>query len=187
MCDLKVIGAVGQIGSGKDTVVRYISNRCSMPTISIGDIAREIAKNEGLRATRENLQRITEKFYEKHGRTYFVEETVNRIRRTNHDKILITGIRAPTDVATLRKCFRDDFILICVMANQKKRFQRLLHRKEPRDPATWQEFLEQDRTEEKIFQITSACELADCKIDNNGTAKELFERVDGIIKEKLGR
>lgn len=180
------MGAVGRIGSGKDTVIRYISRKWSVPTVSIGDIAREIARDEGLPATRENLQVVTEECYERFGRTYFVEEAVKRIKRVNSDVVLVTGVRAPTDVITLREHFHDDFILICVEADERRRFQRLLSRGEPRDPRTWEQFLEQDRNEERIFRVDEACGLADYRVDNNGTAEELFRRIDEIIEERLG-
>jgi dephospho-CoA kinase len=183
---LIVIGAVGRIGSGKDTVVRYISKKCSIPIVSIGDIAREMAEKEGLPATRENLQVLTEKCYERFGRTYFIEETMRRMRRANRDRVLITGIRAPTDVTTLKERFRDDFVLICVVADRRRRFRRLLSRGEPRDPKTWQEFLEQDRAEERIFQLSVTCKLADYRIENDGTMGELFQRADVVIEERLG-
>jgi dephospho-CoA kinase len=182
---LRVIGTVGRIGSGKDTAIDYISKKCSIQTFSIGDIARGIAKNEGLRATRENLQKITEEYYEKYGKTYFIEETIRRIRRANCEYLLITGIRAPLDAVTLRKHFHDDFVLICVRADERKRFQRLFSRGEPRDPKTWQQFLEQDRTEEEIFQIDETCRLANYMIDNDGTPEELYQKIDEIIKKTL--
>jgi dephospho-CoA kinase len=99
--------------------------------------------------------------------------------------MLITGIRAPTDVMTLRKRFHDDFVLICVRAHERKRFQRLLSRQEPRDPKTWQQFLEQDRAEEKIFQLDESCRLADYRIDNDGTVEELNHKIDRIIMKTL--
>jgi len=182
---LKIVGAVGQIGSGKDTLIRHISKEFSIPTISIGDIAREIAGNEGLPATRENLQKITEKRFEEFGRTYFIEETIKRMERMKTDRILITGIRAPTDATILRRSFRDDFVLICITASKITRFQRLLKRAEPRDPKAWKELLEQDRTEERIFQIRKTCRLADYRLSNNGTAEELFQKVDRIMRKKL--
>jgi dephospho-CoA kinase len=120
--NLKIVGVVGPIGSGKDTIAKYISNKYSMRILSIGDIAREIAQNKGLPATRENLQKITEKYYVKFGRTYFIKETIRRIKHSN-DKVVITGIRAPTDVTTLRKHFHENLILIRVTANKKERFQ----------------------------------------------------------------
>ena len=180
---MRVIGAVGKIGSGKDSVIRYISTKCSLQILSVGDIAREIAKNEGLPATRENLEVITERYYEKYGGSYFIDETLRRIERANCERILITGIRAPTDAMALRERFHDDFILICVRANAQKRFQRLLSRRESRDPKTWQQFLEQDRTEEKIFHIEETCRLADYRIDNDGTVEELHQKIGDTISK----
>ena len=40
----KVIGAVGKNGSGKDTVLDIIAERYGLPSISMGDMVREIAK-----------------------------------------------------------------------------------------------------------------------------------------------
>lgn len=179
---IKIVGAVGKIGSGKDTVVNYIAAKCSIPIISIGDIAREIAKSRDLPPTRQTLQQITEEHYEKFGKTYFIEETIKRIKRAGHEKMLITGIRASTDVTTLKKHFYEDFILICVTADKRKRFQRLKSREEARDPETWQEFLEQDQNEEEIFHITESCKLADYTIENNGTLEELLQKIDHIIE-----
>ena len=179
---MKLAGAIGRIGSGKDTVIQYISKRLSIPILSIGDIAREIARNEGVPETRENLQKITEEYYAKFGKTYFINETVRRIRVLNVDKVAITGIRAPIDAANLRKHFHEDLILICVAATRKIRFERLLRRNEPRDPKTWREFLEQDREEEKIFQIKETSKLANYQITNNETIEKLFQKVDRIVK-----
>ncbi|MGQ9551247.1 MAG: AAA family ATPase [Candidatus Bathycorpusculaceae bacterium] len=180
---MKVIGVVGRIGSGKDTIVNYMSTKCSIPIFSIGDIAREIAKREGLPPTRKNLNQITERYYKRFGRTYFIDETVSRIKRSNSKKMLITGIRTPTDVAYLKKHFHEDFILISVSVNKRKRFQRLKARAEPRDPKTWREFLEQDLDEETIFHLSASLRLADHNIDNNGTLEELFRKVDEMIEE----
>jgi len=182
---LKIVGVVGKIGSGKDTVVKHISSECSMQILSIGDIVREIARNEGLPETRENLQKITEKYYAKFGKTYFINETVRRIRVLNVDKVAITGIRAPIDAETLREHFHENLILICVTATKKIRFERLLKRNEPRDPKTWREFLEQDQEEEKIFQIKETSKLANYQITNNETIEKLFQKVDRIIKSSL--
>ena len=182
---MRIVGAVGQIGSGKDTVISYISKRFSTPILSIGDIARKIARNKGLPATRENLQEITQKCFEEFGRTYFIEETIKKIRNGNEERVLITGIRAPTDVEALRDCFQHDFILICVMADRKTRFQRLVKRAESRDPVAWREFLRQDEAEEQIFHLSRTCKLADYRINNEGTPEELFKKVDEIIQERL--
>jgi dephospho-CoA kinase len=45
---MKVIGVVGLNGSGKDELVDYLHQRCGIPVLSAGDIARDIAAEEGV-------------------------------------------------------------------------------------------------------------------------------------------
>jgi dephospho-CoA kinase len=177
---MKVLGAVGRIGSGKDTVVKYIASRYSIPIVSIGDIAREIARSEGLRATRENLQKITEDRFRRFGKTFFIEETVKRIKAKRTRVAVITGVRSPIDVQTLRHHFGRDFILICVDADERVRFERLKRRGESRDPKAWQDFTKQDANEDRIFRLSEACRLADFNVDNNDGLEKLFRQVDKI-------
>jgi len=56
---MKVIGAVGQNGSGKDEVLKYLKAACGVPFFSTGDMVREIAAKEGVEATRDNLRAIS--------------------------------------------------------------------------------------------------------------------------------
>jgi dephospho-CoA kinase len=55
---MKILGAIGRIGSGKDAVVDYPSDKYNLPTVSVGDMVREMAKEKGLSPTRENLEQI---------------------------------------------------------------------------------------------------------------------------------
>lgn len=55
MCGVRVIGAIGKNGSGKDEVLRYLSARYGVPFVATGDIVRSLAAEEGLEPTRENL------------------------------------------------------------------------------------------------------------------------------------
>ena len=49
---MKVIGLVGKIGSGKDTVSRMLKEY-GFKEIGMGDMVREIARERGLEPTRE--------------------------------------------------------------------------------------------------------------------------------------
>ena len=53
---MKVIGVIGQNGSGKDEVLKYLREKHNVPFLSTGDMVREIAAKEGKEPTRENLQ-----------------------------------------------------------------------------------------------------------------------------------
>ena len=41
--NIRVIGTVGKIGSGKDEILKYLQARYSIPYISTGDIVRRMA------------------------------------------------------------------------------------------------------------------------------------------------
>lgn len=133
-----IVGTAGQIGSGNDAVVTYISTKWSIPIFSIGDIARQIVKKEGLPLSNKTFRRLVRN-NDKFGRVYFIKETIKRIK--HEGTLLITGIGAPTDIIALRKYFHSNFILIFITAMKKTRFQRLLKRRGQRDSQTWQEFL----------------------------------------------
>ena len=56
-----IIAAVGKNASGKDYFLDFISKEFGVPLLSIGDVARELAEQEGLEKTRENLHYISQK------------------------------------------------------------------------------------------------------------------------------
>ena len=52
---VRVIGAVGQNGSGKDEVLKYLRSKYGMAFLSTGDVVRDIAAKEGVEPTRDHL------------------------------------------------------------------------------------------------------------------------------------
>ncbi|MDD5399511.1 MAG: AAA family ATPase, partial [Dehalococcoidia bacterium] len=79
---MKVIGVVGDIGSGKDEVLKHLRDRYGVPYISTGDIVRQMAQQEGVVGTRENLEAISKRCFNQMGRGCFVrmaaQEIINR-------------------------------------------------------------------------------------------------------------
>jgi dephospho-CoA kinase len=70
---MKVIGVIGQNGSGKDEVLKYLRAKYNMPFLSTGDMVRDIAVKEGKESTRENLQEISERYFQEFGKGIFVK------------------------------------------------------------------------------------------------------------------
>ena len=70
---MRIIGVVGQNGSGKDEGLKYLRTRYNIPLLSTGDAVREIAKKEGLEPTRENLKDISGKCFRDMGEGCFVK------------------------------------------------------------------------------------------------------------------
>jgi len=64
---LKIFGAIGLNGSGKDKVVKYLKREYNVPYVSVGNMVREIASKNGVPSNRENLHRISREQIHKFG------------------------------------------------------------------------------------------------------------------------
>jgi dephospho-CoA kinase len=182
---MKVIGVIGQNGSGKDEVLKYLRDKHNIPFLSTGDIVREIAAKEGKEPTRENLQEISERYFNQFGKGYFVKLAAWKIRQNNWEIGGITGIRSFDDVKFLRSIFAKDFVLINVyVSNPEVRYKRMRKRGEGRDPQSYEQFQHQDEAEEKLFHIKSAARHANHSINNDGTLNDLHKEIDKLVSEK---
>jgi len=182
---MRIFGAIGLNGSGKDEVVKYLHQRYNIPFISIGDIVREMADKKGITPTRENLHRISEEYIWKHGKEYFVSLVVERIKQNEWQTAGVTGIRTPDDVRYFMEQFDDDFILFHVyVSDPHLRYERTHKRGGRRDPQSYEKFLEQDRTEESLFRISEAIQWADYSLNNDGSIEHLHHEIDRILLEQ---
>jgi len=182
---MKIIGVIGQNGSGKDEVLKYLRAKCKIPFLSTGDMVREIAAKEGKAPTRENLQEISERYFREFGRGCFVKLAAGKIRENKWKIGGITGIRSLDDVETLKSGFGKNFVLINVyVSNSEERYRRMLKRGEGRDPQSYEQFLRQDAAEEELFHIQSAVPRADYSLANDGTLDDLHAEIDRLVAGK---
>jgi len=182
---VKVIGAVGQNGSGKDEVLKYLRTKYGVPFLSTGDVVREIAANEGVEPTRENLGKISDRYFREFGKGYFVKLLADKIRATGWKIAGISGIRSLDDVSILKNIFGKDFILIDVfITDQHVRYNRMTSRGEDRDPHSYEQFLKHDQAEEGLFHVKEAEKLADYSISNDGTLEDLHREIDRLVSDK---
>ncbi len=182
---MKVIGVVGLNGSGKDEVVKYLNARYGVPLISIGDIVREIASQENIEPTRDNLDEITRRYFEQFGKGYFLKLVVEKIRHNQWKFAGVSGIRSPEDVRIMREAFPEEFILVHVyITDNTIRYERMRQRGSKRDGMTFTDFLNQDKVSEEIFQINEAIDMADYSIPNNGTLEDLHRQIDRLVVDR---
>ena len=99
---VKIIGAIGQNGSGKDEVLKYLRAKHGVPFLATGDAVREIASKEGVEPTRENLGEISDRYFYEFGKGCFVKLLANKIRHSDWEIAGISGIRSLDDVAILK-------------------------------------------------------------------------------------
>jgi dephospho-CoA kinase len=182
---VKVIGAIGQNGSGKDEVLKYLRAKHNVPFLSTGDAVREIAAKEGVEQTRENLGKISDSYFREFGKGCFVRLLADKIRQNGWEIAGISGIRSLDDVSILKGIFDKDFILIHVyISDPHVRYSRMTRRGADRDPHSYDAFLRQDKAEEELFSLKEAEHRADYSISNDGTLDDLHREIDRLISDK---
>ncbi len=182
---MRIIGVVGQNGSGKDEVLKYLRTKYDIPFLSTGDMVREIARKEGLETTRENLKVISERCFRDMGEGCFVKLVVEKIRSSGWQTAGISGIRSINDVRILREKCGKDFVLVDVyVSDPRQRYNRMVNRAEERDPKSYEQFMKQDKAEEELFHIQDAEKQANYHISNDGTLADMHTAIDRLVSEE---
>ncbi len=181
-----IIGLIGKIASGKDTVSKYIKEKHGFEEIVLGDIVREIAKERGLSLDRESLLNLQKELTRKYGEDYIIKLAVKRIKekmKEGKKDFVVNGLRREMDVKVLKDSFKD-VVIVEVYCDDKIRFERIKNRGREGDPKTFSEFVKQDEEEERSFNISKVIKkYADYRITNNSTLQELYEEVDKLISK----
>ncbi|MCR5484663.1 MAG: AAA family ATPase [Clostridiales bacterium] len=176
-----VLAAVGKNGTGKDFFLEYIAKKYDLPMVSIGDIVRELATNDGLELTRDNLHKTSQKYMGLYGQTFFPEQIVKKIKDSGAPVFLVSGIRPLSDVQYLKESFGKDFILVdIVISDDDVRYSRMIARGSARDGKSVEMLKEMDADEEKIFHTSETEKLADYTIKNDGGVEDFYSAIDAF-------
>jgi dephospho-CoA kinase len=180
-----IIGVIGTLGAGKGTVASYIARKKGFKHISMSKVLRFEAKKLGYKFDRTSLQKAGNLFAEKNG--YLAGKIAERMEKYGIKDAVVEGIRIVPDIKKLKKS-TDRFVLISVDAPVKTRYERVMKRGNIEDKGVG--FAEFKREDEKELrgdwpgQQTGKCiKLADYKVENSGTKKELYEKVDKILRK----
>lgn len=176
---MNIIGIVGENASGKDELAHYVEKMHGGEVISTGNIVRELAEQENIEPTRDNLHQLSERYLEQEGRDFFARKVIDKVESSNAETIAVTGVRTPEDAQKLRKRFDGDFILAHVdVSHPFARFERSQERKSERDPGDFDEFKEQDREERQLFDLDETIKMADVRLNNDGTVEAFHKEID---------
>jgi len=179
----RVIGLCGSIGAGKGAVSEYLIEKYGFIQLTVGDVVREHLAKIGMEPTRDNSVKISEEMRQKYGITYWIQKLVDKIKSENIDKVIVDGVRLPSDTELLEQSFGENYALFKVDASPEIRFERLKTRARPGFPKTLEEFFVHENRENKIFNLDVTFKLAKEIIDNSTSLEDLHERVDKIAKK----
>ncbi|MDP7181896.1 MAG: deaminase [Candidatus Woesearchaeota archaeon] len=177
-----IIGLVGTIGAGKQTILDYLQEKYGYNSVSCSDVLRDMLKEQGKELTRDNLRELGNVTRKEGGNGAIAKILLEKLRNNWKANYVVDSIRHPDEVAVLRTS--PLFHLVAVDADLRLRFDRVKARKREQDPVTLPAFVERDQRE--MFgtgneqRIRETMELADELVLNNGSVEELKQRVDDL-------
>ncbi len=180
---VSVIGLVGPIGSGKDTAADYIAGKYGYTIFSFRDAVAEATEKEGLEPDRENMQKVSREMRDKLGENVFAKMVLEKITAAKCEKALVKEMRTAGDIRVIKGHFGTGMKIIKVVAPENARFERMRARQRPGDPASIEEFRQQEKREEELGYM-KAFNFTDFIVFNNGTKEELYAQIDAVM-EKL--
>ncbi len=180
-----IIGITGTIGAGKGTVVDYLVKNKGFKHFSARALIVEEIEKRGLENNRDNMVIVGNDLREKYGPGYVAEELFKRATEFGGDAI-IESLRAVGEIEALRK--KGKFVLLAVDADAEIRYKRISARGTSTDSISFEKFLadeekEMNSTDINKQNLKKCIEMADFKIENNGTIDELNSKIKEIYEE----
>lgn len=178
-----IIGITGTYGAGKGTVVERLK-LIGFKHYSVSGYLLELVEKEGWEKNRDSLIKMGNLLREKYGPGYTAEQLYIKALKEGGDAV-IESIRTTGEIEVLKS--KGSFYLLGVDAEQKLRYERAVKRQSIKDQVSFEDFCKSEENESKsddpcIQNLKKCMELADYKIENNGTIDDLNERIDEIIK-----
>lgn len=180
-----IIGLTGKNGAGKGVTAEYLK-RSGFISYSLSDMIRLEIQKSGQEITRERLIETGRRLRSEGGPSILADLIMERL---DIDKnYVVDSVRNPAEVKALKR--RKDFLLLCIDAEQKTRFDRIKARGRENDPTEFKEFVRLEEQELKSDnpagqQLLATATLADRVVDNNTTIQELENRVRDIMVDVL--
>ncbi len=165
-------------GAGKSTIASGLKNK-GLQIINMGDAVRAEANRRNLEPTGQNLGKLMLELREKNGPGAVAELIQDQIKNSNHEIIIIDGIRSNAEIAVLRNL--GTVKLLSIHASSNTRFDFLIKRARTDDPKNREIFDERDSREIGVG-LSEPIALADETISNNDfTKEEIIETAYNII------
>lgn len=161
-----IIAIIGPIASGKDTLAEYLSSKYGAPVFQVSQVLKDIAAEQDLEPTRENLMHIGDELTREHGPAALPKMLLDRLG----DRTIVTGIRRPEVLAYLRK--NSSVFVISINADPNLRFQRAKDRGKIGESETSEDFIRKDN-----FTVLEA----DAFIENDGTIEDLILSANTLL------
>ena len=177
----KIIGVVGETGSGKDTFCDYLKKikrnvfvfRFSQPLTEALSIFFDEVKKE-------DQQWLAPALRERFGNNILGEAIKKKIKNIKRGIIILNGIRAFEEAKMIKNLGGK---IVYITADSKTRWQRIQNRGEKKDDkVSYQKFLKMEKAATEIL-IPKIGKKADYKIENSGSKPLFYKELRKTIQK----
>jgi dephospho-CoA kinase len=178
-----IIGITGTIGAGKGTVVDYLLKTKGFTHYSVRNLLiEEIEKQGKTFDDRGALRDMANELRRTYGPSYVIE-TLHARAKEDGGNALIESVRAIAEGEFLKQ---QGAYILAVDADRKARYQRIVERGFETDHVdfeTWvtEEERELASTEPWDMNVIGVMQMADYRIENDGTLEELHQKVEEML------
>jgi len=175
----KVIGLVGEMGSGKDTFCGWVKeNYGNVFVLRFSDALTDVLKIFFDDIKREDQQWLSLTFRERFGADILVRALVKKANSIKEGIVIFNGVRKQAEVEAIKK---NGGKIVYITSEPETRWERVAARKEKADDdVPFEKFLELGKAEAEL-QIPAIGAAADYKIENNGSKEEFYSEIKKLI------
>ena len=181
--DVKILAIVGMCGSGKSTLIEYLTER-NIPKVYFGGVVLNAVKEAGLEINPDNERMIREKLRAEEGKDFVVQRALVETKKliaAGQKRVVIDGLYSWTEYNILRKEFPTEMTVVAVVMPKALRRKRLAER--PVRPLTPEESALRDKTEIENLEKGGPIAIADYYLDNSGSVAELHDQFAKLLDE----
>lgn len=177
-----IIGLVGKNGAGKGEAAKALQET-GFRYYSLSDVLRDELKKRSLEITRKNLTDLANELRAQKGPGCLALMITKKLEPDIH--YVVDSIRHPAEVEMLRN--QNHFYLLSIEAEPKVRFERIRLRSREQDTLSYEAFVAQEAKEAAgkkptDQQLNQTLEIADARLENNGTLEELKQRLREVMQ-----
>jgi len=177
-----IVGITGTNGAGKGTVVDYLVEQRGFAHYSVREFLIEEIERRGLPVDRSAMRDVANELRREHGPAYVVQTLFERAKAAGKDAV-IESIRAVGEAEFLQSVGAK---IVAVDADKPIRYDRAITRGSHTDKVTFEEFvLQEDRemagTEPWDMNINGVMQMADIRIENNGSLEKLHQQIENLF------
>jgi dephospho-CoA kinase len=176
----KIIGLIGETGSGKDTVCEFIKKKYpDVFVMRFSDPLREALAIFLDEKRKEDQQWLAIVLRKRFGGDILWLALRKKIKNIKEGVVILNGIRFTDEFYGIKKMGGK---IVYITASSKTRWQRVKDRGEKKDDdVSYKKFLHIEKAATEVL-IPKMGKRADFIIDNNGSLKEFYDKIKEFSK-----